>query len=91
MREDDDADASQDAADDMNAPEAPQAPGAAQVQDATPPGDAADAAGEPGSSVAETQDADVRWFIERFRINSGVIELLNQFLIALANRAGKTW
>ena len=33
----------------------------------------------------------MRWFMERFRVNSGIIELLNQYLIALANRGEKIW
>lgn len=44
-----------------------------------------------GARVTETQDADVRWFMERFRVNSGIIELLNQYLIALANKSEQIW
>ena len=43
------------------------------------------------ASISETEEADVRWFMERFRVNSGIIELLNQYLIALANRGEKIW
>ena len=43
------------------------------------------------ASITETEESDVRWFMERFRVNSGIIELLNEYLIALANRGEKIW